>query len=91
MKEVVAAVLEVLNAHELRCTYQALADYSGAGTPFNLFPYLGKKRPWASWVVRGDTGLPGKYDHEDLHPNLTRNDHIVENADELASLIRERR
>jgi len=87
VKKIVTEVLKVLNVHELRCTYQALAEYSGAGVPFKLFPYLGKKRPEASWVVREDDGLPGKYTSEDIHPNLKKNDRIIETAEQLRALM----
>jgi hypothetical protein len=91
VKKQVAEVLAALNARETRCTYQALKEYCGLDSNFQLFPYLGKKRPEASWIVRSDTSLPGKYPPEELHPNLENNPLVIDSLEQLAAFMEDRR
>ena len=43
----------------------------------------GKRRPRLSWVVNGDTGLPGGYAEEQMHTRLRSTPYIIDDADEL--------
>lgn len=63
-------ILDYLNKVEERATYGAVADVLGVLPRSVGRQFLGEKRPYASWVVREDTGLPTDYTDEQLHSKL---------------------
>ena len=83
-------VLECLNHYRLRVTYEAAGSVLGCGAR-NVGRLLMESRPLSSWIVLKGTGLPSapEYDDEPLlrHPDLERNDHVIETPDELLALI----
>ncbi|SON50106.1 hypothetical protein [Vibrio tapetis] len=60
-EEVVLKILGYLNEIEVRATYGAVAEVLGVLPRSVGQQFLGEKRPYASWVVREDTGLPTDY------------------------------
>ena len=68
---VVDEVLSKLSSSKVRCTYAALRDHLGLEYTNAVFRFLGEKRPEASWIVRQDDLLPGKYRSEDIADGLT--------------------
>ncbi|NOI30541.1 hypothetical protein [Vibrio coralliilyticus] len=69
-KELISKILDYLNETEVRATYGAVAEVLGVLPRSVGQQFLGEKRPYASWVVREDTGLPTDYSEEQLHPKL---------------------
>ncbi len=78
----VNVVLAALEAAELRCTYNALADYCGTNIGV-LIHCLGDRRPLASWVVNKETLEPTNYQPDQKHPNLYNNALVIMSAVEL--------
>jgi len=88
-RELVELILDVLNRYEVRATYKAVGGVIGVFWR-NVHRYLpedpqvpGKRRPRLSWVVNGDTGLPGGYAEEQMHTRLRSTPYIIDDADEL--------
>jgi len=75
-------VLKALDAAELRCTYNALADYCGTNIGVAIH-CLGDRRPLASWIVNKDTLEPTNYRPDQKHPNLYQNARVIMSAEEL--------
>ncbi|MEM8931613.1 MAG: hypothetical protein AAGE94_10575 [Acidobacteriota bacterium] len=82
------AVLECLDKHAQRATYGAVAAVVGR-LPINVM--RGRdKTPRHSWVVSQKTGKPTNYKAAELHPELTANEHVIRDADELRTWLAER-
>ena len=80
-------VLEVLDKHSQRATYGAVAEVVGR-LPINVM--RGRDRtPRHSWVVSKKTGKPSNYQSAELHPQLTTNEHVIHDADELRAWLAE--
>ncbi len=82
----VQQILDCLNRAKTRATYGAVADLIG-GLPRSVGQRLGARRPEASWVVSGASGLPSGYAPEELHPDLTDSPLIISGG-ELRALLK---
>lgn len=82
----IETVLASLNTHRLRATYQAVGEVVGIPTK-SVPAFLGKSRPYASWVVSRGTKSPAGYSIDDYHPDLFTNSRIIESAAELNALL----
>ncbi len=83
-----AEVLACLQSRKIRCTYGAMAGLLGI-QPQEVGRILGRRRPLASWVVNQQTGLPMDYEESEKHPELLRNERIIDNAENLKQFIYE--
>ena len=79
-------VLEALNQNELRCTYNAIADYCGTDLR-TIINCLGQRRPLASWIVNRRTLKPTNYLASQEHPNLYKNDLVIDSVGQLQALV----
>ena len=79
-------ILRCLNDHKTRATYGAVGGLLGISAP-SAGQKLGDRRPFASWVVRADTGLPSWYCPDQIHPHLCANGHIIVDSSELQELL----
>ncbi|PML55061.1 hypothetical protein [Vibrio lentus] len=79
-QELVIAILDYLNELEVRATYGAVAEVLGVLPRSVGQQFLGEKRPYASWVVREDTGLPTDYLEEQLHPKILSKKSIIKSG-----------
>jgi hypothetical protein len=79
-------ILEYLNKVETRCTYGAIAQALDIN-PRQVSRYLQPKRPEASWVVNGTTGLPTGYLPEEVHARLERTDRIIKSGEVLCRVV----
>ena len=79
-------VLACLNRRKTRATYGAVAGLLGIPIQ-NVGRILGAKRPAASWVVSSTNHRPTGYSNEDIHPDLTQNNAVIESAEELKRFI----
>ncbi len=86
MQEKVDAVLRALDAAQLRCTYNALAEYCGTNIGV-IIQCLGERRPVASWGVSKDFLKPSHYSLDQEHPHLYRHDRVITTSDELVALL----
>lgn len=82
-------ILSYLNEAKIRCTYGAFGGLTGTPPQSVAQKHLGKRRPDASWVVRGNTGKPTGYLPEELHPNLFKNNAVITTAEKLERKINE--
>ena len=78
----VDAILAYLNLKKVRATYGAMAEILGIHA-LKVGQYLGEKRPYASWIVSKDSGMPSGYKPVDCHPDLTVNERIIQTGKEL--------
>jgi hypothetical protein len=81
-----ADVLRFLNEARVRATYGAVATVLGV-PPRALGALLGDRRPEASWVVNGETGLPTGYEQTEWHPDLLASSAIIRASNELTLRI----
>jgi predicted RNase H-like nuclease len=84
--EKVNGVLKALESAELRCTYNALAEYCGLSTGV-VIQCLGERRPLASWIVNKDTLRPSYYRPDQEHPNLYQNARVISNVKDLEEVL----
>lgn len=77
-----STILRVLNETRTRATYGAVAEAVDCPSR-RLGRLLGRRRPEASFVVNARTGLPTGYAPTDLHRELQRHDHVIQDGDEL--------
>ena len=77
-----AEVLRLLNEGRTRATYAAVASVLGV-PPRSMGAMLGTRRPEASWVVNGETGLPTDYEQADWHPDLLATSDVIRTGNEL--------
>ncbi len=82
------AILSCLNTRKIRCTYSAVAEYLKI-EPKEVGQILGERRPEASWIVGRRTGLPTGYSNTQRHPGLYQSDKILNDGNELESLLME--
>jgi len=84
-------VLDCLNHYRLRATYEAVGKAIGCFAVQVGPQYLVSARPATSWVVLKDTHLPSPHEYTDnpllAHPDLACNDHVIEDPDELLTVI----
>ncbi len=82
----VNAVLKALDGAELRCTYNALADYCETNMGV-IIQCLGERRPIASWIVNKDSFKPSYYSRDQEHPHLYRHGRVITASHELVTLL----
>jgi hypothetical protein len=75
-------ILQFLNEARTRATYGAVATVLGAPAR-SLGAMIGTRRPEASWVVNGETGLPAGYEQADWHPDLLATSEVIRTGHEL--------
>ncbi len=79
-------VLACLEKRKTRCTYGAAAGLLGIH-PLHLGQRLGEKRPATSWIVAADTHRPTGYAQDEMHPELFRNERVIDRAEDLRQFI----
>ena len=79
--------LNFLNESKIRATYEAIGQYMNIPTQ-SVGGELGRKRPFASWVVSKATGKPTGYSSRECDLDLEVNDKIIENGEELKFQMR---
>lgn len=80
-------IIDALDSARQRATYGAVAAVVGSA-PRTLMK--GRDRDHRhSWVVSRQTGLPTGYDDDLLHPDLLRNDHVLETREALEKWLAE--
>jgi hypothetical protein len=82
-------ILDVLNEHKIRATYSAVAAILGVHQK-RVGQLLGNRRPYASWVVAKNTGMPTGYLKANLHKELQTRPAIIETPDELIALLEQK-
>jgi hypothetical protein len=80
-------IVDFLNAHKIRATYDAVARVAGVPAR-SVGGLLGERCERASWVVNGATGEPTGYSRIEKHPALHDNPEIIRDADELIRRMR---
>lgn len=80
-------VVQFLNATRTRATYGAVAEVIG-GIAQGVAARLGEKRPEASWIVNGESGLPTGYAADQLHRCLRERDEIIASGAVLGERLR---
>ena len=75
-------ILEFLEKHEIRATYQAVGEAISISARA-VGAMLGARNPKASWVVASDTGTPTGYKPEEEHPALYKNPRIIRTGSQL--------
>jgi hypothetical protein len=74
-------ILDALHGKHQRATYGAVAAAVGS-SPRTLMK--GRERDQRhSWVVSRQSGQPTGYESEQLHPDLTGSERVIETRDEL--------
>ncbi|MBI2187347.1 MAG: hypothetical protein HYU37_09565 [Acidobacteria bacterium] len=81
-------VLDCLNRTRTRATYGAVAEVIG-GLARGVGQRLGARRPEASWIVSGASGLPSGYAPREMHPDLGGSP-LVRTGAELRALLKRR-
>ena len=87
MKYTIEQILEALNDHKIRATYEAVGGLLGCPAKNVAQRFLGNRRPLASWVVNKGNGMPSGYMTVNCHKDLQSNSHIVDSPVELIHLI----
>ena len=85
-KALAQKILCELNKRKTRATYGAVAPILGVA-PVGVSHSLGKRGPWASWVVNKDTGRPSGYEDCQMHRNLFDNCRVIESGSELREFL----
>ncbi|MBI2885221.1 MAG: MGMT family protein [Candidatus Omnitrophica bacterium] len=75
-------ILEFLEKHEIRATYQAVGEAISVSARA-VGAMLGERNPKASWVVASNTGKPTGYKSEEEHPTLYKNPRIIRTGSDL--------
>ncbi|OCH17762.1 hypothetical protein [Aliivibrio logei] len=81
-------ILYFLNSLKIRATYKAVGDLVGLA-PVGVSNYLGKKRPFASWIVSSDSKksfMPTGYNENEIHPDLKKSK-VLMTVEELTKEI----
>ncbi len=86
-KYTIEQILNALNGHKTRATYEAVGTLLGCHAKNVAQRYLGNKRRPASWVVSKRDHMPTGYMAVNCHPELQSNPHVIEDPDELTSLL----
>lgn len=79
-------VLACLEMRRMRCTEGAVAGLLGI-QPKDLGRILGPKRPASSWVVSSSTHRPTGYNQDEMHPDLFRNERVIDSPEDLKQFI----
>ena len=79
-------VLACLEMKKMRCTDSAVAGLLGIQA-HDLGRILGPKRPASSWVVSSTTHRPTDCGEDETHPDLFRNERVIDDAEELRQFI----
>ena len=87
VQEKVDAVLQLLDDAQLRCTYNALAEYCDTNMGV-IIQCLGERRPIVSWIVNKDSFKPSYYSVDQEHPCLYRHDRVITTSNELVWIVR---
>jgi hypothetical protein len=89
VKQDVEEILDYLNENRVKATYNAVAEAIGIhhSNLVQLFPFLGERRPRASWVVNKRDHEPAKYTADQKHPDLDKAVRVVTDAAELRKLL----
>ena len=77
-------VLNFLNKHEIRATYEAVGEVMGTNPQSIL---LGDRRSRASWVVSKRTEDPTGYTAEQEHPRLRSKKDVIRSGAVLSRLL----
>jgi hypothetical protein len=79
-------VLHLLDRHQQRATYGAVASVTGSGAQ----SVMGKRprTPLNSWVVNARSKLPTGYADSEMHPALRRRPRVIATPTELAAWLR---
>jgi len=80
-------LLDVLERHQQRATYGAVADTLGR-EPISLFDGYPRNSK-TSWVVSKSTKLPTGTKEADSPPKLLQNEHVIDSAAELRSWLKQ--
>lgn len=81
-------VLAVLDQHQQRATYSAVAGLLDQSP--RLLMRARPREQANSWIVSKSTGKPTGYDAASIHPQLLANPSVIETRDELATWLRSR-
>ena len=80
-------IINCLNTHKQRATYNAVGSYLGLSA-IGVGSMLGEEdRPELSWIVSARTGLPAGHNDKQLHPELYTRERIISRAEELSHLL----
>ena len=79
-------VLACLEMKKVRCTDGAVAGLLGIQL-HDLGRILGPKRPASSWVVSTSTHRPTGFNQEEMHPDLFRNEQVIDSPEDLKQFI----
>jgi hypothetical protein len=81
-------IIAALDHHQQRATYSAVAALVGRSPRLLMH---GKQREQRnSWIVSKSTGKPTGYADAELHPQLTTNEVVLSDRDELARWLASR-
>ena len=78
----VERIVEFLNDHRIRATYDAVGDLAGVSAR-SVAALLGGRHPRASWVVAKKDGKPSGYSDNEMHEDLFKNPEVIKTGDEL--------
>lgn len=82
-------ILDYLNRHHQRATYDAVAEVVGRPETFLL---RGRPRNHRnSWLVDGESGLPAGYESNQMHPELRSNERVLDTSHALQGWLAETR
>jgi hypothetical protein len=82
-------ILNLLNRYRQRVTYGAVAAVLDRPAL-----YVMGSRPrnhWHSWVVGKESGLPTKYEPDQMHPELLARENVISTSAELEGWLRDPR
>ena len=85
-RELTEKILRELNKRKVRATYGAVACILEVA-PVGVGYHLGDPRPWASWVVNGESKRPTNYKDSQMHRNLFDDCHVIKSCSELRELL----
>lgn len=83
-------ILEFLNREQVRATYGAVAEVLGV-IPRSMGTRLGLRRPEASWIVSGFSGVPTDYSQDECHPALLSQAEIISSGRALVLRMSKRK
>ena len=82
------SILDYLNRARIRCPYGTFADVTGIPVRSVGRRHLGRRRPYASWVVNTRTDQPTGYAEHEQHRDLCRTNDVIRTGDELRARMR---
>ena len=86
-EDLLKEILLILNRRKVRATYSAVACILEMPPQSLGREWLGRPRPWASWVVGKGNGEPTGYDKSKKHPDLYRKTEWMKSCCELRKLL----